>query len=159
SFAQALSTTAIQEVGAVVSKVVPGIFSATQERRDELRRYFLVLTEFVSYLTLPMSVGLALTADLVVPLALGPNWDAVIAPLRLLCIFTAFQNAQLLISHLMVWTGQFRAQMWCTILSAVVVPAAFLGGVRFGLTGIAAVLAVVYPLTNIPALILGFRTI
>ena len=54
----------------MVSQVVPGVFSATQDRRAELRRYFLILTEFVSYLTLPMAVGLALTADLVVPVAL-----------------------------------------------------------------------------------------
>jgi O-antigen/teichoic acid export membrane protein len=124
-----------------------------------LRRYFFILTEFVSYVTLPMSVGLALTADLVVPVALGPGWEAVIAPLRLLCVFTAFQNAQLLISHLMMWTGQFRAQMWCTIVSGVVVPLGFLVGVQYGLRGIAMVMALLYPLTNIPALILGFRTI
>ena len=159
SFAQTLSTTTIQEVSSVVSQVVPGVFSATQDRRSELRRYFLILTEFVSYLTLPMAVGLALTADLVVPVALGPGWEAVIAPLRLLCIFTAFQNAQLLISHLMMWTGQFRAQMWCTIVSGVVVPLGFLVGVQYGLRGIAMVMAVLYPLTNIPALIMGFRTI
>jgi teichuronic acid exporter len=159
SFAQTLSTTTIQEVSSVVTQVVPGVFSATQDRRAELRRYFFILTEFVSYVTLPMSVGLALTADLVVPVALGPGWEAVIAPLRLLCVFTAFQNAQLLISHLMMWTGQFRAQMWCTIVSGVVVPLGFLVGVQYGLRGIAMVMALLYPLTNIPALILGFRTI
>jgi O-antigen/teichoic acid export membrane protein len=159
AFAQTLSTTAVQEVSSVVSKVVPGIFSASQNDRAELRRYFLLLTEFVSYLTLPMSVGLALTADLVVPVVLGPTWDGVIAPLRLLCVFTAFSSAQLLISHVMIWTGQFRAQMWCTILSATVVPACYLLGVRYGLEGIAFVLAVVYPLTNIPPLMIGFRTI
>lgn len=159
SFAQTLSTTTIQEVSSVVSQVAPGVFSATQDRRDELRRYFLILTEFVSYLTLPMAVGLALTADLVVPVALGPGWDAVIAPLRLLCLFTAFQNAQLLISHLMVYTGQFRAFMWCTMVSAVFVPLGYLFGVQYGLEGIAMVMVVIYPLTNIPSLIIGFRTI
>ena len=159
SFAQTLSTTTIQEVSSVVSQVAPGVFSATQDRRDELRRYFLILTEFVSYLTLPMAIGLALTADLVVPVALGPGWDAVIAPLRLLCMFTAFQNAQLLISHLMVYTGQFRAFMWCTMVSAVFVPLSYLVGVQYGLEGIAMVMVVIYPLTNIPSLIMGFRTI
>jgi|RhiMetdeSRZDD1v2_1073273.scaffolds.fasta_scaffold04202_11 O-antigen/teichoic acid export membrane protein len=159
SFAQTLSTTTIQEVSSVVTQVVPGVFSATQDRRDALRRYFLILTEFVSYLTMPMAIGLALTADLVVPVALGPGWEAVIEPLRLLCLFTVFQNAQLLISHLMVYTGQFRAFMWCTILSSVFVPLGFLGGVRYGLEGIAIVMVVIYPLTNIPSLIIGFRTI
>jgi O-antigen/teichoic acid export membrane protein len=159
SFAQTLSTTTIQEVSSVVTKVVPGIFSAAQERRDELRRYFLMLTEFISYLTLPMCVGLALTADVVVPTVLGPNWESVIGPLRILCLYTAFSNAQLLISHVMIWTGQFRAQMWCTILTAVGVPVSYLYASRFGLEGIAWALAIVYPLTNIPPIVIGFRTI
>jgi teichuronic acid exporter len=159
SFAQTLSTTALQEVGSVVSKVVPGIFSATQDRRDVLRRYYLVLTELVGYLTFPMSIGLGLTADLFVDFLLGPQWTAVVGPLRILCIYTAFSNSMMLISHLMVWTGQFRGQMWCTLVTTAVLPLAFLVGVRFGLEGIAWVWAVVYPLSAIPAIVLGFRTI
>ncbi|MEO8225459.1 MAG: lipopolysaccharide biosynthesis protein [Gammaproteobacteria bacterium] len=159
SFATGLSTTAMREVGAVVTKVVPGIFSASQHRRHDLRRYFLVLTELVALVTLPMSIGLALTADLIVPVALGPQWQAVIAPLRILCIYTAFFNAQLLTSHLLTWTGQFRAQMWCTMVTAAVLPLAFLAAVRFDLEAVALVWALVYPLTNIPALIISLRTI
>jgi O-antigen/teichoic acid export membrane protein len=158
-FATTLSTTAVQEVGSVVSKVVPGIFSAAQERRDELRRYYLVLTELVAYLTLPMSIGIGLTADLIVGFLLGPQWSAVVAPLRILCIYVAFSNSQMLVSHLMVWTGQFRAQMWCTIVTTAFLPLSFFIGVKFGLQGIAWMWAVVYPLTNIPAIIIGFRTI
>ncbi len=159
SFATTFSTLAIQEVGSVVSKVVPGIFSTVQQDRPALRRYFLLLTELVSYLTLPMAIGLAVTADLVVQVALGPQWDAVVTPMRILCIYSAFNNSQMLISQLMVWTGQFRAQMWCTLLTAVVVPLCFFAGVKYGLVGIAWVWAIVYPLTNIPALILGTRTV
>jgi PST family polysaccharide transporter len=159
SFAQTLSTTTIQEVSSVVTKVVPGIFSATQEHRAELRRYFLMLTEFISYLTLPMCVGLALTADVVVPTVLGPNWESVVGPLRILCVYTAFSNAQLLISHVMIWTGQFRAQMWCTILTAIAIPPSYLFAARFGLEGIAWALAIVYPITNIPPIVIAFRTI
>lgn len=159
SFAQTLSTTTIQEVSSIVTKVVPGIFSAAQEQRAELRRYFLMLTEFISYVTLPMCVGLALTADLVVPTVLGPNWESVVGPLRILCVYTAFSNAQLLVSHVMIWTGQFRAQMWCTILTAVGVPASYLFAAKFGLEGIAWALAIVFPLTNIPPIVIAFRTI
>ena len=159
SFATSLSTTAMQEVGAVVTKVVPGIFSASQYRRDDLRRYFLVLTEVVAYLTMPMSIGLALTADMVVAIALGPKWQAVVVPLRILCAYTAFSNAQILISHLLVWTGQFRAQMWCTIVTAVALPIGFFLAVGHGLDAVALVWAILYPLTNIPAVIIGLRTI
>lgn len=159
SFATGLSTTAMREVGAVVTKVVPGIFSASQHRRHDLRRYFLVLTELVALVTMPMSIGLALTADLIVPVALGPQWGAVVGPLRVLCAYTAFFNAQLLISHLLTWTGQFRAQMWCTMLTAVGLPLGFLFAVRYDVESVALVWAIGFPLTNIPAMIIGLRTI
>jgi O-antigen/teichoic acid export membrane protein len=159
SFAQTLSTTAIQEVGSVVSKVVPGIFSAAQQQRAELRRYFLLLTELVVFLTLPMSVGLALTADMVVNLVLGPNWGAVVWPLRILCAYTAFSNAQLLVSHVMLWTGQFRAQMWCTIPTVVMLPPAFYLGAKYGVSGVALGWAIIFPLSTLPAMVIGFRTI
>jgi O-antigen/teichoic acid export membrane protein len=159
SFATTFSTVAMQEVGSVVSRVVPGIFSQTQHRREELRRYFLTLTELLSYLTLPATIGLALTAELFVHAVLGPQWEGVIAPLRLLCLFAAFSSAQVLVSHVMLWTGQFRAVMWCTVLTAVTLPLAFLIGVRYGLAGVALAWAVVYPLTNLPPLVIAFRTI
>jgi O-antigen/teichoic acid export membrane protein len=159
SFATGLSTTAMREVGAVVTKVVPGIFSASQHRRQDLRRYFLVLTELVALLTMPMSIGMALTADKVVAVALGPQWDAVVAPLRVLCAYTAFFNAQLLMSHLLTWTGQFRAQMWCTMLTVAVLPLGFYFTVSHGVEAVALVWAIGYPLTNVPAILIGLRTI
>jgi len=159
SFAMTLANQPFQEVSSIVSRVVPGVFSRVQDRRDELRRYFLTLTEFLAYLTLPISVGLGLTADLVVRVVLGPAWDAVIAPLRLLCIYTAFQGCQILVAHVLMWTGQFRAIMWCTIFAAAVLPVGFIVGSSWGLPGIALVWAILYPLVNIPPLVIGFRTI
>jgi O-antigen/teichoic acid export membrane protein len=159
SFAMTFSMTAIQEVGAVVTKVVPGVFSATQDRRPELRRYFLLLTELVAFVAFPMGVGLAVTADLVVELVLGPQWAQVVVPLQILCGMAVFTMAQLLVAHVLMWTGQFRVQMWCSVLAASVMPAAFLIGVQFGLVGVAIAWTIANPLVTIPALVYAFRTI
>ena len=159
SFATTFSGIPLQEVGPIVTKVVPGVFSEVQDRRTELRRYFALLTEFVAYLTFPMAVGLALTADLLIPLLLGDQWQAVAAPTRVLCLYTLFGASQLLVSHVMLWTGQFRAQMWVTFLSAAIMPIAFWLAVDRGPVAIAWVWVVVYPITNIPALMIAFRTV
>jgi len=143
----------------VVSKVAPGVFSSVQDRRDELRRYFLILTELLAYITLPVSFGLAVTADLVVQIVLGPQWDAVIAPLRLLCFYAAFYSCQVLIGHVLLWTGQFRANMWLSILAAVGMPVAFYIGVHWGLEGVTWAWVIAFPLLNVPALVIAFRTI
>jgi teichuronic acid exporter len=159
SFATTFANLPFQEASSVVGRVVPGIFSEVQQHRDELRRYFLVLTECLSYVTLPMSVGLALTADLAVNAVLGPKWGGVVLPLQILCGYAAFQGSQILIAHLLMWTGQFRALMWCSVLAAVALPLGFLLGIDGGLIGIALVWALLYPLVNVPALYLGLRTI
>jgi O-antigen/teichoic acid export membrane protein len=159
SFVLTFSSLPFQEVSSVVTKVVPGIFSEVQHRTEELRRYFLLLTEFMAFLTLPMTVGLALTADLVISVALGPNWTSVVAPLQVMCVYAAFQGIQILISPILVWTGQFRAQMWCAILTGVSLPLGFLVAAPHGLVAIAAVWSLLYPLTNVPAVLIGLRTV
>jgi teichuronic acid exporter len=159
SFATTLSTTLTQEIASVVSRVVPGVFSAVQSRPDELRRYFLVLTELVAYLTLPLSIGIALTADYAVAIVLGPQWQAVVMPLRILCVYAAFYTSQMLVGPLLMWTGRFRANMWCSVLAGIVLPAGFLAGTRWGLEGVAWAWAILFPLANLPAMLIGFRTI
>lgn len=159
SFATTFSTTISQEISSVLSRVVPGVFSSVQHLHSELRRYFLVLTELLCYLALPVSFGMAVTADLVVAIVLGPQWDAVVAPLRILCMYAAFYSSQVLISHLLLWTGRFRANMWCSVLAAVLLPLGFYVGTRWGLTGIAWAWVVVFPLVNVPAFVIAFRAI
>jgi teichuronic acid exporter len=159
SFATTLSTTLSQEIASVVSRVVPGIFSAVQSNPAELRRYFLILTELVAYLTLPISIGLALTADLAVAIVLGPQWEAVVVPLRILCIYAALYTSQMLIGPVLMWTGQFRANMWCSVLAGVGLPLGFLVGTQWGLPGVAWAWSIVFPLVNLPAMVISFRTL
>jgi len=159
SFASTFSTTISQEISSVVIRVVPGVFSSVQDRRHELRRYYLILTEMLAYLTLPVSFGLAVTADLVVRIVLGPQWEAVVVPLRLLCFYAAFYSCQVLNTHVMLWTGQFRANMWLSVLPAVLLPIAFYIGAQRGLEGVAWSWVIAFPLVNVPAFIISFRTI
>ncbi|MGD9597425.1 MAG: lipopolysaccharide biosynthesis protein [Steroidobacteraceae bacterium] len=159
SFAMTFSTMISQEIASVLSRVVPGVFSTVQNRQDELRRYFLILTELLSCLTLPVAFGMIVTADLVVALVLGPQWDAVVLPLRILSIYAAFYSCQALIGHVLLWTGRFRANMWCSILAALMLPAGFYFGSRWGLAGIAWTWVIVFPLANLPAFVIAFRVI
>jgi teichuronic acid exporter len=159
SFATTFSTLAQQEAGSIVSRVVPGIFSAVQTRTAELRRYFLLLTELLALFAFPMAIGLALLADLLIPLALGAKWNSAIAPLQLLCLYSAFLSSQMLLSHVLMWTGQFRVNMWCSILTGVTMPLVLLVAVRHGVVGVAWAWALVFPIVNLPQFFYAFRTI
>src|SRR5262249_33653175 len=119
---------------------------------------FLILTELLAYLTLPVSFGLAVTSDLVVRIVLGPQWDAVIVPLQLLCLYAAFYSCQVLNAQVMLWTGQFRANMWLNVLSAVLLPIAFYIGAQQGLPGVAWSWVIAFPLVSVPAFMIAFAT-
>ena len=159
SFAMTFSTIVSQEISSVLSKVVPGVFSAVQARHDELRRYFVLLTELLSTLTLPVALGMIVIADLVVALVLGPQWNAVVPPLRILSLYAAFYSCQVLVGHVLLWTGRFRASMWCSLLAAVVLPVGFYVGSHWGLAGIAWAWALLFPPVNLPAFVIAFRVI
>jgi teichuronic acid exporter len=157
SFAMTFSTTVSQEISSVLSRVVPGVFSSVQHLQAELRRYFLILTELLCYFALPISLGIAVTADVLVGLVLGPQWDAVVTPLRILCIYSAVYSSQVLIGHLLLWTGRFRANMWCSILAAILLPIGCYIGSQWGLSGVAWAWVVVFPVMNLPAFVIAFR--
>jgi O-antigen/teichoic acid export membrane protein len=159
SFAVTFSTLAQEETGSVVSQVVPGVFSQVQSDLRALRRYFFLLTEFLTVISFPVVAGVALLADLAIPLVLGDKWHDVIVPLRLLCIYSAFLSSQALMSHVLMWTGQFRIQMWLSILAAATMPLVLLLAVRHGLVGVGLMWAVVFPILNIPQFYFTFRTL
>jgi teichuronic acid exporter len=163
SFAMTIASMPIQEITSLAGRVVPGIFSAAQTDPAALRRYFLMLTEALTYVSFPVCFGLLLTAEHVVPLALGPQWGDVVEPLRILCVYMSIYTAQVMVSHVLVWTGHFRYMMWFSVMSLIVLVPALAFGVRVGgLEGLGWAWVIAYPLVSFPPLwvarrILGMR--
>ena len=111
----------------------------------------------MAYLAMPAAIGLALTADRVVHIALGHQWEGVILPLRILSLYYAVYAAQVLVAHVLLWTGHFRANMWFTLLAFVGLMAGFATTVSSGIVAIAWSWVVVYPLVSLPPLLLAAR--
>jgi PST family polysaccharide transporter len=149
-FAMTFASLPVREVTSLMSGVVPGIFTAVQANRPELRRYFFFLTEAVSYFALPAALGLAITADDFILLALGDTWSGVIVPLQLLCLYMAMYSSQALLSHVLLWTGHFSTNMWLSILSLAILPVGFYIGAAYGLIGVAVGWLIGFPLSILP---------
>ena len=152
-FATTFASLPVREVTSLISGVVPGVFTTVQTNKQELRRYFFLLTEAVSYIVLPASLGLAITADDFVLLALGDTWTSVIAPLRLLCIYMAIFSGQDLLAHVLLWTGHFVINMWLSIFGLAVLPLCFYVGSQYGLIGVAVGWVVGFPISIVPAFV------
>jgi PST family polysaccharide transporter len=91
----------------------------------------------VAIATAPIFGGLALVADLIVKLLLGPKWvgsETVLACMAPVGFFICFYS---IISAVLMGLGHSQSQFRLTVLSAVAMSAAALAGARFGLVGVA----------------------
>src|SRR3989442_148876 len=137
-------------ISTLVGQVTPAVFSAAQKDQVALRRYLLALTEGLALLTFPLSVGLALVADLFVITVLGEQWRAAIVPVRLLGLYGGFRAIFNTLPQMLVATGHAKENMRFNLFAAVAVPTPLYIGSRWGTTGVALAWIAGYPLIPIP---------
>jgi PST family polysaccharide transporter len=157
SVAWGIASVPVDKISSLITGVTPAFFSAIQSNKSELRRYLLRLTEALSLVTIPASIGLALVAEPLVVVLLGPKWMDAIAPLRLLSLFIAFRSLATLLPNLLTSIGDARFVMWVTVGSAILMPIAFFAGSHWGINGIAAAWIITYPVILIPLYIRTFN--
>lgn len=141
-----LSGVAVEKVTAMIGRVTPAFFSSVQADMAELRRYLLLVTEGLSVITFPMCIGIALVAEDLVHVALGPAWEAAVPPLRWLAVFSAFRSIQPMFPQVMSAMGEARENMKNSVLTVCVLPVGFYIATRWGIVGVARAWAVLAPL-------------
>jgi teichuronic acid exporter len=146
--AMTLASLPVEKISQLYQRVAEAAIASVQDDRAAVARYLLRITEGVSALAFPVSVGLALVADLFVSVVLGPVWTAAIVPMRLLALASAIRALDPLLAQVLIVTGHARDNARSMAIAAVVLPAAFLvvaaaGG---GLSGVAAVWLIGHPL-------------
>lgn len=140
-----LATSPIEKVTMVLADVTPALFSAVQNDRPSLRRYFLLLSEALCVITFPAAVGLALVSSDLVTVALGPKWAGAVAPLALLAVYAGARSVSMLFGHVLNATRETRFAMWTSIVLAIVIIIGFIIGSAWGPVGIASAWLIVHP--------------
>lgn len=144
TIAWSLASVPVERIAALLGDVLRGIFSAVQNDRVALARYFCVVTEGLAILTFPPAVGLALVADDCIRVLLGQKWVAAIEPLQLLAFYAMVRSVSTVFAPILVATGHTRLNLRFNLVAAVVMPALFLLGTRWGMVGVAAAWMVGY---------------
>ncbi len=149
-FAWQIASLPVDRVSALVSQVATPIFARVQDRKVELARYLLRLTEGLGFITMPMAAGIGLTAPELVPIVLGPQWHAAILPVQILAGYAAVRAITMLLTNVLQATGHARSVLQFAILAAVVLPVSFVIGARTaGVAGVATAWVIGYPLVLI----------
>ncbi|MBV6521899.1 MAG: Teichuronic acid biosynthesis protein TuaB [Gemmatimonadaceae bacterium] len=160
NFGWTLASTPIERVTSLAARVTPSILSAVQHDLHEVRRYLVTVTEALAMVAFPLTVGLALVADLLVPLVLGDKWSTAVAPLQILAVAASIRSITPLFPQVLMVTGANHRAMWVNVFGLVVMPVAFIVGARWNTPGIAMAWLLAYPtLVVIPMAIVTFRQV
>jgi O-antigen/teichoic acid export membrane protein len=154
-----LSTSPVQKVSELVTRVTPSVFSAVQKDKAALRRYVLRITEALSLAVFPLASGLCLVADDFVIVALGERWVGAITPLRILGFYVSFRTINTILPQVLTVIGETKFGMRNGIFAVILMPTAFLIGSRWGMAGVACGWLIAYPLVAIPVYVVLFRRI
>jgi O-antigen/teichoic acid export membrane protein len=144
----------------VINAGTAPFFAALKDRREELRYYFLRVTEVLALLLFPILIGLLLVVDLAIPVILGTKWVAAIAPARALLPYALLHVFLTTLLTVLVAIGRTDISMRNGLLSLLVLPLGFVvGGRLYGLTGIALVWTLTYPLVLVMPLRVALRSL
>lgn len=160
TLAWTLTSTPGEKIMSIFGRVMPTMFAAVQRDVAALRRYFLLFTEALAILIVPASVGLALVAPDFVLLVFGAKWAAAIVPLQVLCCYASIHILATPLTPVLQVKGQAGFPMRMGFYALAILPPAFyFSGARWGTVGIAAIWLVVYPLILVPIYARTFRTL
>jgi O-antigen/teichoic acid export membrane protein len=140
-----LATIPLEKITTIVTTVSYAYLSAAQDDAVALRRYLRIITEGLSLITFPITLGLGLVAPDFIPLVLGSKWRGAIVPLEILAIYGCLRCIVTILPSILNVTGESRFVMRATQGALILMPIAFYEGSRWGASGIAFGWVIAYP--------------
>jgi O-antigen/teichoic acid export membrane protein len=126
----------LNNVSAVFGQVMFPALAREQHDIPRFRQHYLLATRLIALLTFPVMVGVAVLADPLILLLLGPKWIAVIPILRILALVGLFQSIISPVGWVFTALGETKAQFHLSILLAFLFAAFMAGGLHFGVIGV-----------------------
>jgi PST family polysaccharide transporter len=128
--------------GTVVDRVLFPAMAVVQNDRQRLAEAYLRAVSLVAMTTLPISAMLFALAPEIVHIVLGPHWDAVVSPFRILTVILVFRTSYKMSDSLARATGAVYRRAWRQwVYAGAVFVGAWLGhfagtnGVAIGVAG------------------------
>jgi O-antigen/teichoic acid export membrane protein len=156
--ASKLISMSVSQLKAPVNAVaLPGL-SALQENQQSFRQHYVTMLHYLTFFIPPVVVFLAIFADVIVRLLLGPQWGQVVPLFRLLSIAAFIQPAAQLVSPALMACGKTRQYFWLGVFgSSIQVLCVVGGGLKWGATGVALGISVSSVLAGLLFNIFGLR--
>jgi teichuronic acid exporter len=155
-----LASAPADKVSMLIMRTATPLFATVMDNAPSVRRYYLIISEILSLLVVPVMVGFVMVAPQAVVLLLGPKWADATVPLQWLGLFMSLRVLGSLAEQVLVSQRLTRFTMRLSIVNFIVMLIAFFVGAQWkGTTGVAAAWLVLSPLTILPLLIFVLRRI
>jgi O-antigen/teichoic acid export membrane protein len=107
-----------------------------QDRRDAVAAAFLKAVRLIMLIALPFYLGLAVTAEPLVRTVLGDKWAETVPIVPILALAMPFMTLQILFAPATNALGRPGIALRTAAAGAVILPAAFIGGLGWGIAGL-----------------------
>jgi O-antigen/teichoic acid export membrane protein len=127
----------IQQVTGALARVMFPALSAIQDDPPRVRAAYLRTLNVINAATIPGLLGLAATADALVPLLWGDRWTATVPILQILCLAGVPQCVTASLGWIYQSQGQTGLMFRMGLVGAIVGVAAIVIGLHWGVVGVA----------------------
>src|SRR5215470_8756992 len=146
SVAMNLASLPARKSSAIINQVSFPAFARIQHDRQRYASSFLLAVRILSFVLFPVLWGMASVAPEMIRVLLGDQWTAVTGPFQLLALSMPLFMFVPFMTTAAQGIGRADIGAMQALIASVVMPAAFVVGSRWGVTGLAAAWLVGFPL-------------
>lgn len=149
----------LENVSRVLIRVLFPAFSEVKHDNARFKRGYLQAISFIALVTFPLMLGLLAVAPLFVDVVFGEGWEELAPLLMILSVVGLQQSIVTTVGSIYLAKGTTGMMFWIGGINAVVTVLFFLGGVWFGILGMAVAYLIANLLMLYPNLFYAWRQI
>lgn len=146
SVAMNLASLPMQKIGSILHQVGLPAYSQLQDDRKLAASYALKVSRAIAFVAFPVFFGISSVAPELVLLVIGEKWQPAILPLQLLSLVVPLRTLSISLGPAVSGMGRPDISVRNLAVACVLMPIAFLIGVRWGLKGVSLAWIISYSL-------------
>ncbi len=154
-----LASLPINKVAGLIKSIAFPAFSQVQAELKAVRAYLLKAVRVMSIVVFPVFFGISSVAPEIVSVLLGEKWLGVVLPLQILAIVMPIRMISTILPPVLWGVGRPAVSAVNYLIAAIIMPLAFVVGVRSGPVGLAMAWLVAYPIIYLVTIVRTVRVI
>lgn len=131
-----ISSIPLRKIAPPLRKVAFPALSQINNQPIKFREYLLKLQRLAFFITIPVFWGISSVSELLVPMALGDNWNDAAPIILMLCLAMPFRFAEEMLHPILKSLQKGNAIILCNLLGFIIFAAAVFWGIQDGISGL-----------------------